>query len=342
MKKIILISISILIIAAGIWGYITYNNIYKPNVNLGDEEFTYLYIPTGSNFDNLIQIFEKKQILKDIGDFKTVAKLKKFKNVKAGRYKLVNNMSTNALINMLRIGDQEPVDLKFNNSRNLAMLAGEMTKSLELDSADLAQYILSADTQKKYGFDSKTFISMFLPNTYEVFWNISAENLVKHMATVYKEFWNKSRRNKAKELGMSQSEIATLASIVQTESYKSDEQDVVAGAYINRLKIGMPLQADPTVIFAGGDFSVKRVTGKLLQIDSPYNTYKYKGLPPGPIFLTSETVLDAVLNYEKHDYIYFCAKEDFSGYHVFAENYDEHMKNANRYQQALNQRKIFE
>ena len=242
---------------------------------------------------------------------------------------------------MLRIGDQTPVNITFNNVRTLPQLAGKISKNLELDSLQLVKHFTSIEVQKKFGFNSATFISMFIANTYQVFWDISIKDLTKRMATEYKSFWTKDRVSKANKLGMSQSEVTTLASIVQLESLKKDEQPKIAGVYLNRLRIGMPLQADPTVIFAVGDFTIKRVLKKYLKINSPYNTYKNKGLPPGPIYLASPNTIDAVLNYKTHKYIYFCAKEDFSGYHSFATNYNQHINNARRYQRALNKRRIY-
>ncbi|MBN2668709.1 MAG: endolytic transglycosylase MltG [Bacteroidales bacterium] len=341
MLKKFLIFLLIIAIGGGIWAYYTYKDIYGSNVQLGQKEFTYLYIPTGSNYNDLISIFKQNNLLEDIDAFEKVAKLKSFENVKAGRYKILNHMSNNALIGMLRIGDQAPVNITFNHVRTLNELAGKMTRNLEIDSLEFSNYIKSSELQKKYGFSSATFISMFLANTYQVFWNISKEELLQRMADEYKAFWNKNRKKKARQLGLSQSEVSTLASIVQLESLKSDEQPIIAGVYLNRLKKKMPLQADPTVIFALGDFSVQRVLKAHLGIDSPYNTYKYAGLPPGPIYLCSPRAIDAVLNHQSHNYIYFCAKEDFSGYHNFSTTYNGHLQNAKKYQQALNKRKIY-
>lgn len=324
-----------------IWAYFTYKEIYNSNVDLGEKEFTFIHIPSEANLENLIEILTKEHIVENIESFKKVAELKSFSNVKSGRYKIQNHMSNNALIGMLRLGDQSPVNITFNNVRTLPQLAGKISRNIEIDSLQLVKYLLSEATQKKYGFKSATFISMFIANTYQVFWDVKMEDLVQRMATEYKQFWNKDRRAKAKKIGLSQSEVSTLASIVQLESLKKDEQADIAGVYMNRLRIGMPLQADPSVIFAVGDFSIKRVLRKHLEFDSPYNTYQRKGLPPGPIYLASPHTIDAVLNYKKHNYIYFCAKEDFSGYHSFASNYQQHMDNARRYQQALNKRKIY-
>jgi UPF0755 protein len=339
--KIILAAIVLLGIGAGIWGYSTYKEIYNSNVDLGNKEYEYLYIPSGSDFDQLISIFESNGFLKDVASFKKVANLKSFAKVKAGRYKVPNHMSNNALIGMLRIGDQSPVNITFNHIRTLPQLAGKLSKNIEVDSLTMANILLDKETHKKYGFNKNTFISMFLANTYEVFWDISPESLLQRMATEYKNFWNKKRKKKARKLGLSQSEVATLASIVQLESLKADEQPTIAGVYLNRLKKRMPLQADPTVIYAIGDFSIRRVLKHQLKYNSPYNTYIHSGLPPGPIYLTSPTTIDAVLDYQKHNYIYFCAKEDFSGYHNFATSYNQHLNNARKYQRALSRRKIY-
>jgi len=339
--KIALLFLLIAIIAGGIWGYSTYKEIYNSNVDFDKTEFKYILIPTGSNFEDLISILKKEKLVVDIDAFKNVANLKSFENIKPGRYRIQNHMSNNALIGMLRIGDQTPVNITFNHVRTLPQLAGKISQNIEIDSLDLVKVLLSKSTQKKYGFNSATFISMFIANTYQVFWDIKTDELLKRMANEYKRFWNKNRLAQARKIGLSQSEVATLASIVQMESVKKDEQPKIAGVYMNRLKMGMPLQADPTVIFAVGDFSIKRVLTKHLEINSPYNTYKNKGLPPGPIYLSSPTTLDAVLNYQKHHYIYFYAKEDFSGYHSFASNYNQHINNAKRYQRALNKRRIY-
>jgi len=343
MKKTLKIIALILFIGATIGAffvYQTYNDIYKDNIQL-DKEFDYLYIPTNSNFDDLILQFEKKHLLKDIASFKKTARLKSFSKVKAGRYKIHNKMSNNALINMLRIGDQDPVRITFNHIRTLQQLAGKVSKNLECDSVELIKTLYNKDIQRKYGFNSYTFISMFIANTYELYWNTSANAFVKRMANEYKAFWNKKRKAKAQKIGLSQSEITTLASIVELESLKNDEKPKIAGVYLNRLKKGMLLQADPTIIFALGNFKIKRVLKKQLLIDSPYNTYKYKGLPPGPICLPSISSIDAVLNYQHHPYLYFCAKEDFSGYHNFAKNYRQHLNNARKYQNALNKKRIY-
>jgi UPF0755 protein len=245
-------------------------------------------------------------------------------------------MSNLALVRMLRSGRQVPVKVTFNTVRTKEDLAEKITANLEVTKAQFLQLLQDSVYIRKFDFEEETIMSMFIPNTYEFWWNTSAETLFDRMYKEYQSFWTEERKAKAKALGLSQQEVSTLASIVQAESQKSDERPRIAGVYLNRLRIGMALQADPTLVFAAGDFSIKRLTGVHMAIDSPYNTYKYPGLPPGPINLPDINSLDAVLNTEKHDFLYFCAKEDFSGYHSFASNYNDHMANARRYQRALN------
>jgi UPF0755 protein len=239
------------------------------------------------------------------------------------------------LVNLLRSGKQSPVKLGFISVRSLDILAGKAAAYIEADSATLAALLTDPATAQKYGFNQQTFMSMFIPNTYEFYWNTSAEKFVEKMAEEYKNFWNEDRKQKAADIGLSQSEVSTLASIVEAETQKNDEKAKVAGVYMNRLNTGMLLQADPTVVFAAGDFTIQRVLNRHLEINSPYNTYLYAGLPPGPINIPSVSSIDAVLNYERHNYKFFCAKEDFSGYHAFAVTNAQHEVNARKYHQAL-------
>jgi UPF0755 protein len=245
------------------------------------------------------------------------------------------------LVRLLRSGNQTPVKVTFNNVRTKEDLAEKITRNLEINENQFMKFVMDSVYIRKFGFEEETIISMFIPNTYEVWWNTSPENLFDRMYREYENFWTEARKEKARNLGLNQVEVSTLASIVQAETQKSDERARVAGVYMNRLRIRMPLQADPTLVFAIGDFSIKRVLNVHKEIESPYNTYKYAGLPPGPINLPEISALDAVLNYEDHQYLYFCAKDDFSGYHAFATNLTDHMNNARRYQNALNKAKIY-
>ncbi len=249
-------------------------------------------------------------------------------------------MSNNELINLLRSGKQEPVTLIIRGFRNYNYLAGYVSKKLEVDSVDIVNAFEDELLAKKYGFNVNTFITIVIPNTYQFFWNTSAEDFIDRMAKEYKKFWTTERLQKATSIGLTQSDVSILASIVQMETNKIDEMSLIAGVYINRLKKNMALQADPTVIFAHNDFTIKRVLNKHLEIDSPYNTYKYIGLPPGPICIPYPHSIDAVLNYSKHNFLYFCAKDDMSGYHVFARTLQEHLNNARKYQKKLNELNI--
>ena len=227
-----------------------------------------------------------------------------------------------------------------NNTRTLADIAEKITENIEVSQFEFLMLLNRPETQSKYGFDKETIRTLFIPNTYNVWWDISEEELLTRMAKEYKSFWNGERVAKAKQIGLSQSEVSTLASIVYSETKKADEAPKVAGVYVNRIKKGMLLQADPTLVFALGDFTIKRVLNVHKEIESPYNTYKYTGLPPGPIITPPITYLDAVLNYSKHGYIFFCAKPDYSGYHAFAKTNSQHNVNARKYYAFLNKEGI--
>ncbi len=323
------------------WKY--YHDIYGVNVEWKGKETMFLYIPTGSDFEALLSILDSAGCVKNTSSFEWVAGLKDFEGqVKSGKYEIRQGMSNNDLVNLLRSGNQTAVKVTFNNARTLSQLAGKLSRKLELDSNELDAVLRNDSTAHRYGFQPEQFPAMFIPNTYQVFWNTSAKGLLDRMAREFKAFWTPERKHLAAELNLSQSQVATLASIVEEETKKIDERQRVAGVYLNRLERGMLLQADPTLKFAAGDFTIKRVLNKHKAIDSPYNTYKYPGLPPGPIRIPDQNSLDAVLNAEKHSYLYFCARNDFSGYHDFARTYNEHLKNARRYHSELNRRGIME
>ncbi|MBN1252271.1 MAG: endolytic transglycosylase MltG [Bacteroidales bacterium] len=319
-----------------------YNIIYANNTNLKKGQNFNLYISTGSNFGSVIDSLSANKVLIDTAGFIWVANKKSYiTKVKAGRFLIKSSMSNNEIVNMLRIGAQEPINLTFNNIRTKEELASAVSKKIELDSIDLINLLNDDDFLKEYHLNKKNVLSMFIPNTYQFYWNTSADYFLKKMNAEYKMFWTKSRLEKAKKLKMNLVEISTLASIVQAEqSVHNSEKAKVAGLYINRLKKGMLLQSDPTVVYAIGDFSIRRVLNRDKEIDSPYNTYKYVGLPPAPINLPEISSIDAVLNYEKHNYIFMCAKDDFSGYHYFSTNTTQHNLYARLYQNALNKRGI--
>jgi UPF0755 protein len=249
-------------------------------------------------------------------------------------------MSNKQIITKLRSKQQDPVKLVFNNIRVKEELAGHISEQLETDSVSLLRLLNDADYLKKFGFTTDNIISMFIPNTYEVYWDIAPEKFMEKMHKEYLAFWTDKRKARLTEIRLTELEAITMASIVEKETNQNDEKPDVAGVYMNRLHDGWLLQADPTLVYALGDFSIKRVLNVYKTIDSPYNTYKYFGLPPGPICLPSISSIDAVLNFRQHQYMYFCAREDFSGYHNFAVTMNEHLLNAAKYQQALNQKGI--
>jgi UPF0755 protein len=326
---------------ATMFSYYIWQITKTPNYDVDEKKGFALLIPKGANFDVVWDSLKAHKVVRDELSFKFLAKMLKYKdNVREGRYIIKANMGNYELIKKLRSGDQDPIKLTFNNIRLKSDLIHKIGNKFEFDSTALAKVLMDSTTAKKYGFTNETFMCMFLPNTYEVFWNTTPDKLLETMKTWYDKFWTEERKRKAKEIGLNQIDAQIMASIVEAETKKADEKPRVAGVYMNRLRMDMPLGADPTVIFAHQDFTIKRVTKALLEIKSPYNTYRVLGLPPGPINLPDLASIDAVLNYEKHDFMYFCAKEDFSGYHNFATTYADHLNNARIYQNALNLRKI--
>lgn len=259
---------------------------------------------------------------------------------KAGHYTLQRGMSVIDLVRMLKLGVQTPVRVTLNHVRTSAQLAGRLARQLEADSVAFYQALTSPALAKELGFDSVTLFSMFLPDSYEVWWTTTPEEFVRRMKREYDTYWSEERDARRKRSGLSRLGVMTLASIVHEETAKGDEMPRVAGVYINRLRRGIPLQADPTVKYALQDFSLRRILYKHLRYDSPYNTYKHRGLPPSPICMPSKQAIEAVLNYEQHDYIFFCARPSFDGYHNFARTLSEHNANARAYQRELNRRKI--
>jgi len=335
-KRIVLITFLVLftlsLIGAGICSYY----LFLPNFN--SQQTTYIYIYPDRDFNNLCRQLQDSAACKNISTFKQVAQFMKYPGVmKTGRYAIDPGMNNLDLIRRLRNGSQEPVKITFNNIRIKRDLANRLSEQLMINSDELLTLMEDASFCESLGFTPQSIKTMFIPNTYEVYWNISAENLMQRMKREYDAFWNESRRNKANRIGISTMEVAILASIVEEESAVKDEYPVIAGLYINRLHKGIPLQADPTVKYALGNFALQRVLNEHLRVESPYNTYLNSGLPPGPIRIPSITGIDAVLNYDKHNYLYMCAKEDFSGRHNFAVTLAEHNRNANRYRAALNQ-----
>ncbi len=260
--------------------------------------------------------------------------------VHSGRYAITSSTNTLQLLRMLKNGIQSPVRLTIPSVRTTERLAEDLSKKLMMSKEDLLDYLENNDSCAKYGTDTATVISLFIPNTYEVYWNITPAKLLDKMQNEQKAFWNGDRMNKAAALGLTPLQVMTMASIIDEETANNAEKPMVAGMYYNRLQQDMPLQADPTIKFALKQFELRRIYHNMLTVKSPYNTYVNTGLPPGPIRIPSVAGIDAVLNLVHHDYLYMCAKEDFSGTHNFARTYSEHLKNAARYSKALNERNI--
>ncbi len=341
-RKRFTVYLIILLIPLIIGGYMAYQVIYKANVWTGDKEQASIYIPTGSDFKDVKTILYKQGLIIHRKNFEWLAKRKEYpKFVKPGHYVLKNGMSNKELINLLRSGNQTPIRLIFNNIRTKENLAQRVSEQIQADSASIVKLLSDPAYLADMGLNQYTATTIFIPNTYQIFWTTTADDFIKRMKQEYEKFWNEERKAKADSLNMSIAEVITLASIVEKETQKNDEKKRIAGVYINRLKKKWYLQADPTLVYAIGDFSIKRVLNEHKEIDSPFNTYKNKGIPPGPICIPSISSIDAVLNYEKHRYLYFCANHDLSGYHVFARTYEQHIENAEKYRRALNKLRIW-
>lgn len=331
-KLIFFLLFSVLLIS---FGYYAYQIIYTPNILVGKNPRPIL-IPRGATFKDVQGILHKGDYTQDLISFSFLAKLMDYdEQVKPGRYVLEPNLNNIQAIRLLRAGIQEPVNVTFNNVRLIKDLTEKITRNLNMKPEEFEAALIKFAMNNSHGFNKDNILTMFIPNTYEVYFNVSPDDLVARMHTEHEKFWNEERRAKAAEIGLSPIEVSILASIVQAESVRKDEAPVIAGLYLNRLKKGIPLQADPTLVFAVGDFTLKRVLNEHKEVDSPYNTYKYRGLPPGPVNLPEIFALDAVLDYTKSNYLYMCAKEDFSGRHNFTHSYRQHVNNAARYQAAL-------
>lgn len=333
----------VLMIGLGAGGYWAYKNVFKSNVHLNGKKFTYIYIPTGARFEDVLDELYSQNIIDDHESFEWMAKEMDLpENINPGKYRIGAGMSNRSIVKMIVSGKQEKVKLFFNSQiRTKEQFMAYVTEKLEINPGDLEEYCSDEEVLgEKYGLNSENLMCLIVPQTYELNWTTHIDDFFEILKKSYDEVWTKERRAKAKAIGYSVREVITLASIVQSESAIKSEQQKIAGVYINRLKKDMKLQADPTIVFANQSFEVQRVLSSDKDIDSPYNTYMYKGLPPGPICLVTTAAVDAVLNYSKHNYIFFCAKCDFSGYSNFTSDYAEHQKNAKEYQNALNQKGI--
>ncbi len=337
-RKIFLwIVITLLLIA--IVGIITVRQTILKPFNL--KETAYIYIDKEKNYEDVISQLKKANLPSEQMFRLLSERMNYYNNVKTGRYAIKDGMTMPDVIRMLRSGNQTPVSITFNNMRTKENLAGRISQQLMMDSIELLNTLNDAEKVKELGFNENTLVAMFVPNTYEVYWDTSVDNLLSRMKKEFDRFWNNDRKANAEKLGLSPIQISTLASIVEEEATYSDEYPIVAGLYLNRLKKGMRLEADPTVKFAVGDFSLRRILFRHLEVESPYNTYKNTGLPPGPIRIPSIKAIDGTLSPQSHNYLFMCAKDDLSGRHNFAITHAEHSRNATRYQQALNQKGIY-
>ena len=342
-KRILLTIVLAGLIGAGAFAYMVYSTLFTPNTAFNNEK-AYVYIPSDASFPELKLLLQP--LLENLDTFEAAAERKKYaNNIKGGKYALRKGMNNNDIVNTLR-SENLPVKVSFNNQESLAKLAGRISTQIEADSLALLNAFNDSDFLKESGLDDNTKLGVYLPNSYEFFWNTGAEEFRNRMSKEFQKFWNEDRRQKASSRGLEPMEVISLAAIVHKETAKVDERPKVAGLYLNRLKQKMLLQADPTVIYAikkhtgNYDTVIKRVLYKDLELDSPYNTYKYAGIPPGPITMPDISAIDAVLNPENHDYLYMVANIENFGYHKFANSLAQHNRNKVQYIRWINEQKI--
>lgn len=340
-KRTILLSILFgAFILCAVAGGAVYYYLFAPQFH--PNKTVYIYVDRDDTADSIYNKIKQFGHANKLTAFHWMAKYKDFnRNIHTGRYAIRPNDNVYHVYSRFSRGYQEPMNLTIGSVRTLDRLARSIGKQLMIDSTEIAKQLFDSTFQAKLGYTPTTIPCLFIPETYQVYWDMSVDELFQRMQKEHERFWNKDRLAQATALGMIPEEVCTLASIVEEETNNNEEKPMVAGLYINRLLKDMPLQADPTIKFALQDFALRRITNENLKVDSPYNTYIYTGLPPGPIRIPSKKGIDSVLNYTKHNYIYMCAKEDFSGTHNFASNYADHMANARKYWKALNERKIF-
>lgn len=336
-----LLVLAVVGVIAAVAAYWAYQQALQPNVpTFSEEEERYIEIPTGTNVYELADLLKSEGLLEDKGSFLWLAEQMDFSG-RSGRFKIESGWSNLDLLRMLRAGRQAPVKVTFHNFRLKEQLAGHVADFIEADSAAIARLMNDTAFLAELNYNPQTVMAMFIPNTYEFFWNTSAEEFMKRMYKEHRKFWTEERLEKARALNMNTTEVYTLASIVETETRANSEKSRIAGVYLNRLRTkGWKLEADPTVVFALQDFSLRRVLKSHLEVDSPYNTYRYPGLPPGPIYMASISSIDKTLEAEDHDYMFFCARPDNSGTHAFAKHFSGHQANARRYHRWLREQKI--
>ena len=331
------ISIAVVII---ITHYIVSDRLFRENTNLKTKVTYSLYIRSNDTYQNILDKLKQDSVLLDYESFSKLALRKHYdEHIRPGRFLISEGMTNEEIIRILLKGEQTPVKVVFSNIRDVEELAQLVSTQIEADSASIVNAYNNQAFIDSLGYTPENKFIMIIPNTYEFYWNTTAENFWRRLKHESNKFWNESRTNQAKTINMSKENIYVLASIVEKETQNKNERSRIAGVYVNRLNRGVCLQADPTLVFIS-NYDGMRVKNSFKDIDSPYNTYKYKGLPPGPIWIPSINSIDAVLNYEHHNYLFFCARADFSGYHDFAETYSQHRHNAANFQRALNEKNI--
>ena len=337
-KKKIIIGVLIgIFVLVGVAGIVFFRTFFSENVRNRDVT---VVVPPGADFEQVMDTLRKYEVLKSEESFRKTSEALKYKTIRIGKYDISGCRTNLDLVRLLRRGQHYPVKFTFNNVRTVDQLVERVGHKFFFEPEELSALLHDGNYMQKFGLSDTTAVCLFIPNTYEIYYDITAEDFLRRMDEYYLQFWNEQRKKNAEKIGLTPVQVATLASIVEEENMRPSEKAIIAGLYINRLNKGMLLQSDPTVKFALGDFARKRILNADLQIDSPYNTYKYKGLPPGPIRIPEASTMDSVLHYSHHNYLYMCAKEDFSGYHNFTANSAEHARNAARYRAALNARNI--
>lgn len=343
LKKVLWAAAILGLLICGFIAYQIYSAIFSPNTKFNNTE-AYVYISSNATFEEVKASLDP--LLEDLSTFEAVAGRKGYiSNIKGGKYVIQKSMNNNEIINSLR-SRNIPIKVSFNNQESLPALAGRISDQIEADSLSLLNAFNDPNFLQEAGFDDNSKLGMYLPNTYEFFWNTGAEGFRERMLKEYTKYWNEDRLEKAEQLKLSPSQVTALAAIVQKETVKTEERPRVAGVYLNRIRKGILLQADPTVIYAikketgNYDTIIKRVLYRDLEMDSPYNTYKYKGIPPGPITMPDISSIEAVLNPEQHDYLYFVADVSNFGYHIFAKTLAQHNRNKVQYVKWLNAQKV--
>ncbi len=337
-KRTTIVALLLLLLVTIVGGYY-YCIIFQSNTAF-EEKNTLLFITDAMPIDQWINSSDARKTLDNPTSFMQVAGWKKFTLTKPGRYRIKKGMNNNSIINMLRSGNQEALSLRIDDVHNIYELAGKLGKSLKADSAAFVQTFTNTATCQKYGFNSTTIACMIAPNTYDFFWTTAPDAFLERMQTIWKNYWTEEKKQMAQNQSLNPTEAVILASIVKAECSKRDEAPKIAGLYLNRLRINMPLQADPTAVFAAGLRGVNRVYEGITNVESPYNTYKNLGLPPGPIDFVEPIYIDAVLKPEAHAYIYMCAQPGQTGYHNFSKSYDQHLIYKDAYTDWLNQKGI--